>query len=157
VTSCPRFVRAPPPQLAPSPPPPNRRTVVSGYVGNKCAVFPMQLLGFDVCPLNSVQFSNHTGYGKGRVAGQVMDDAQLSAIVTMMETNGLLHFSHVLTGEAWGGRCLGRRCRHWRCGLWYPMPAPLAHPPAHPLVPPAPPPLVVQATSARRRSSATLP
>ena len=35
--------------------------VVHGYVGNKCAVLPLQLLGFDVDPINSVQFSNHTG------------------------------------------------------------------------------------------------
>jgi hypothetical protein len=27
-----------------------------------------------------------------------MNDAQLAAIVDMMESNGLLHFSHVLTG-----------------------------------------------------------
>jgi pyridoxine kinase len=31
--------------------------VVSGYVGNKVAVFPLQLLGFDVDVINSVQFS----------------------------------------------------------------------------------------------------
>jgi len=64
--------------------------VVSGYVGNKCATFPLQVahifpqlmlifysfylfhahftfmfqvLGFDVDVINSVQFSNHTGYG----------------------------------------------------------------------------------------------
>jgi len=35
--------------------------VVHGYVGNKCAVFPLQLHGFDVDPINSVQFSNHAG------------------------------------------------------------------------------------------------
>ena len=35
--------------------------VVHGHAGNKCAVFPLQLLGFDVDPINSVQFSNHTG------------------------------------------------------------------------------------------------
>ena len=35
--------------------------VVHGYVGNKCAVLPLQLHGFDVDPINSVQFSNHTG------------------------------------------------------------------------------------------------
>jgi hypothetical protein len=34
---------------------------VHGYVGNKAAVLPLQLLGFDVDPINSVQFSNHTG------------------------------------------------------------------------------------------------
>ncbi|KAI8058368.1 Ribokinase-like protein [Syncephalis plumigaleata] len=42
--------------------------VVSGYVGNKCATFPLQLLGFDVDPLNTVQFSNHSGYKL--IAGQ---------------------------------------------------------------------------------------
>ena len=36
--------------------------VVYGYVGNKAAVFPLQLLGFEVDAINSVQFSNHTGY-----------------------------------------------------------------------------------------------
>lgn len=35
--------------------------VVHGHVGNKCAVFPLQLLGFEVDFVNSVQFSNHTG------------------------------------------------------------------------------------------------
>lgn len=35
--------------------------VVHGHVGNKCAVFPLQLLGFDVDFVNSVQFSNHAG------------------------------------------------------------------------------------------------
>ena len=35
--------------------------VVHGHVGNKCAVFPLQVLGFDVDPINSVHFSNHAG------------------------------------------------------------------------------------------------
>jgi len=35
--------------------------VVSGYVGNKAAVFPLQLLGWDVDVVNTVQFSNHSG------------------------------------------------------------------------------------------------
>lgn len=29
--------------------------VVSGYVGNKAATFPLQVLGFDVDAINSVQ------------------------------------------------------------------------------------------------------
>ncbi|CAN6638815.1 putative pyridoxal kinase Bud16p [Trichomonascus vanleenenianus] len=37
--------------------------VVHGYVGNRAATFPLQVLGWDVDVLNSVQFSNHTGYG----------------------------------------------------------------------------------------------
>ncbi|VDK45317.1 unnamed protein product [Anisakis simplex] len=35
--------------------------VVHGYVGNKCSVFPLQLHGFEVDAINSVQFSNHAG------------------------------------------------------------------------------------------------
>ncbi|OAA68106.1 pyridoxine kinase [Niveomyces insectorum RCEF 264] len=40
--------------------------VVSGHVGNKIAVFAMQALGCDVAALNTVQFSNHTGYRQWR-------------------------------------------------------------------------------------------
>lgn len=35
--------------------------VVSGAVGNKCVVFPLNRLGIEVDAINSVQFSNHTG------------------------------------------------------------------------------------------------
>ncbi len=38
--------------------------VAYGYVGNKAAVYPLQSMGYDVWPVNTVQFSNHTGYGK---------------------------------------------------------------------------------------------
>ncbi|WP_423821196.1 pyridoxal kinase PdxY [Salinisphaera sp. SPP-AMP-43] len=37
--------------------------VAYGYVGNRAAVFPLQRLGWDVTAINTVQFSNHTGYG----------------------------------------------------------------------------------------------
>ncbi|KAJ3262327.1 hypothetical protein HK103_002741 [Boothiomyces macroporosus] len=36
--------------------------VVYGTVGNKSATLPLQLLGFEVDPLNTVQFSNHAEY-----------------------------------------------------------------------------------------------
>jgi pyridoxine kinase len=41
-----------------------------GYVGNRAATFPLQSLGYDVWAVNTVNFSNHTGYGKW--AGQVL-------------------------------------------------------------------------------------
>ena len=43
--------------------------VAYGHVGNSAAVFPLQRLGFEVWPVNTVLFSNHTGYGawRGRV------------------------------------------------------------------------------------------
>ena len=37
--------------------------VAYGHAGNAAAVFPMQRLGHEVWPVNTVQFSNHTGYG----------------------------------------------------------------------------------------------
>jgi len=37
--------------------------VAYGHVGNASAVFPLQRLGCDVWSINTVQFSNHTGYG----------------------------------------------------------------------------------------------
>jgi pyridoxine kinase len=43
--------------------------VVLGHVGNRAAVFPLERMGIEVLPLNTVQFSNHPGYGswKGSV------------------------------------------------------------------------------------------
>ncbi|XP_051126741.1 pyridoxal kinase-like [Andrographis paniculata] len=69
---------------------------VQGYVGNKSAVFPLQLLGYDVDPINSVQFSNHTGYPTFK--GQVLNGDQLWDLVEGLEANGLLYYTHLLTG-----------------------------------------------------------
>lgn len=43
-------------------PQPHAHAVVHGYVGNRAATFPLQLLGIDVDCLNTVQLSSHTGY-----------------------------------------------------------------------------------------------
>jgi pyridoxine kinase len=40
--------------------------VACGNVGNCAALFPLQRLGIDTWSLNTVAFSNHTGYGKWR-------------------------------------------------------------------------------------------
>jgi pyridoxine kinase len=73
--------------------------VVHGYVGNKAAVFPLQLLGFDVDFVNSVQFSCHTGY-KFFPSGEVMNGEQLRAILKGLDDNGLLKdgIGYMLTG-----------------------------------------------------------
>jgi pyridoxine kinase len=51
--------------------------VAYGYVGNRAAAFPLQRLGHEVWAVNTVEFSNHTGYGAWRgyvpAAGQVAD------------------------------------------------------------------------------------
>lgn len=69
---------------------------VQGYVGNKSAVFPLQLLGYDVDPIHSVQFSNHTGYPTFK--GQVLNGQQLWDIIEGLEANDLLYYTHLLTG-----------------------------------------------------------
>merc|ERR1712095_183154 len=71
--------------------------VVSGYVGNKSATFPLQLLGFEVDAINSVQFSNHTGYDKG-VKGQVLDDEQLAELIEGLKINQIDIYSHLING-----------------------------------------------------------
>ncbi|KAL8610090.1 hypothetical protein ACOMHN_045487 [Nucella lapillus] len=71
-------------------------SVVYGYVGNKSATFPLQVLGFDVSTINSVQFSNHTGYGKFK--GQVLNADDVRALFEGLQENNLMKFSHVLTG-----------------------------------------------------------
>ncbi|MZT10463.1 pyridoxal kinase PdxY, partial [Citrobacter amalonaticus] len=53
--------------------------VVFGHAGNSAAEFPMRRLGANVWPLNTVQFSNHTQYGKW--TGCVMPPSHLTEIV----------------------------------------------------------------------------
>ena len=67
-------------------------------MGNKAAVFPLQLLGFDVDVINSVHFSNHTGYPCG-VQGDVLKGNQLRNLLIGLENNDLLHdIGHTVTG-----------------------------------------------------------
>uniref|UniRef100_A0A0A9W6A3 Pyridoxal kinase n=1 Tax=Lygus hesperus TaxID=30085 RepID=A0A0A9W6A3_LYGHE len=70
--------------------------VVRGYVGNKSATFPLQLLGFEVDAINSVQLSNHTGYE--HFQGQILDENDLEVLFNSLRKNNLLHYSHLLTG-----------------------------------------------------------
>lgn len=72
--------------------------VTSGYVGNRAAVFPLQLLGYDVDILNSCLLSNHTGYKHGAPGLRLTGD-DVSQILQGMKSNGLLTgISHLLTG-----------------------------------------------------------
>ncbi|XP_076041167.1 pyridoxal kinase [Oratosquilla oratoria] len=70
--------------------------VVSGYVGNKSACFPLQVLGFEVDTINSVQFSNHTGYSHFK--GQVLNATELRDLISGLKLNGLDRYTHLLTG-----------------------------------------------------------
>ncbi|MFO1162409.1 MAG: pyridoxal kinase PdxY [Reyranellaceae bacterium] len=62
--------------------------VAYGYVGNRAATFPLQRLGHEVWAVNTVEFSNHTGYGAWR--GRVAPAEQVGEIVQGIEALGLL-------------------------------------------------------------------
>jgi pyridoxine kinase len=69
--------------------------VAYGYVGNRAATFPLQRLGHEVWAVNTVEFSNHTGYGawKGRAASaeQVADIVQgIEALGELRRCDALL-------------------------------------------------------------------
>ncbi|KAH8110799.1 Ribokinase-like protein [Phellopilus nigrolimitatus] len=70
--------------------------VAYGYVGGKAAVFPLQCLGFDVDVVNTVNFSNHSGYG--RFGGARASAADLQTTFATMDANGLLAQQRLLTG-----------------------------------------------------------
>lgn len=60
--------------------------VTYGYVGNRVASFILQRLGFDVIVLNTVQFSNHTGYGAW--SGDVFSKEHLEGIIDHLHKTG---------------------------------------------------------------------
>lgn len=71
--------------------------VAYGHVGNRSAVFPLELLGFEVIPVNTVQFSNHTGYGAWR--GQVFDADHIRDVIRGVDERGALRgIEAVLSG-----------------------------------------------------------
>ena len=114
--------------------------VVSGYVGNRAAVFPLQLLGFDVDFVNSgiknilimhfelsscifplicfdlptVQFSNHTKYKT--MKGSVLSGDDLRELAFGLASNELLDYDYLLTGY------IGIRARPLQFGAVLPTP-----------------------------------
>ncbi|KAI0548264.1 Ribokinase-like protein [Xylaria curta] len=70
--------------------------VVSGHVGNKIAVFVLQSLGCDVAALNTVQFSNHTGYR--RVKGTKLTAQEITDLWDGLKQSHLDDFDMMLSG-----------------------------------------------------------
>jgi len=71
--------------------------VAYGSVGNAAAVFPLQRLGFEVWRVDTVLFSNHTGYGAWR--GQSIDPTVVGEIIRGIEERGQFpHCEAVLSG-----------------------------------------------------------
>lgn len=78
--------------------------VVSGYVGNKIAVFSMQTLGCDVAALNTVQFSNHTGYGQW--TGSKVSAQEITDLYRGLKNSYLDDFDMMLSGYVPGAEAL---------------------------------------------------
>jgi pyridoxine kinase len=63
--------------------------VVYGHAGNSSAVFPLQRMGFEVWPIHTVQFSNHTQYQEGWT-GQCFPATQITELVDGITSIGKL-------------------------------------------------------------------
>jgi len=81
--------------------------VVYGHVGNSAVVFPLQRLGAEVLPLDTVQFSSHAGYpgwrGRAFTAAEIDDCvAGLEAIGALARCDGVLsgYLGRAEVGEA---------------------------------------------------------
>ncbi|KAI8430994.1 hypothetical protein MSG28_001086 [Choristoneura fumiferana] len=70
--------------------------VVHGYVGNKSAVFPLQVLGFEVDAINTVQFSTHTGYK--HIKGNVLKNEEMEELIEGLILNEVDYYTHLITG-----------------------------------------------------------
>jgi pyridoxine kinase len=62
--------------------------VAYGHVGNSAAVFPLQRIGVEVWPVDTVQYSNHTGYGHWR--GRAFSAESVRMVVVGIEEHGVL-------------------------------------------------------------------
>ncbi len=68
-----------------------------GHVGNSSVVFPLQRLGYQVWPIHTVQFSNHTGYGEWK--GAIFEPEHISEIFEGIKERGVLsQCNAMLTG-----------------------------------------------------------
>lgn len=72
--------------------------VVYGCAGNSAAVFPLQRLGFNVWPIQTVQFSNHTQYKEGWT-GSVLANGEITKLFDGLENiNVIFKISAVISG-----------------------------------------------------------
>lgn len=70
--------------------------VVHGYVGGRAAIFPLQTQGWEVDNINTVHFSNHTGYG--HFTGQTLDRNELALILNQLINKLHIEYTAVITG-----------------------------------------------------------
>jgi len=80
-------------------------SVAYGHVGNSAAVFPLQRTGFEVWPVNTVHFSNHTGYGEWR--GPVLPAEDVAGVIRGIEDRGVLPTCDAVLSGYMGDASLG--------------------------------------------------
>lgn len=80
--------------------------VAYGYVGNRAAAFPLQRMGCDVMAVNTVQFSNHTGYGEAR--GHVFTPEAIADVIDGIYARGAFSTCHALLSGYMGSAALGQ-------------------------------------------------
>ena len=80
--------------------------VAYGHAGNSAAVFPLQRLGRDVWAVNTVEFSNHTGYGSWR--GMALDPGLAEDLVAGIEDRGVLKDCEAVLSGYMGDAGVGR-------------------------------------------------
>lgn len=80
-------------------------SVAYGHVGNSAAVFPLQRMGFEVWPVNTVHFSNHTGYGSWR--GPVLPAEDIAGVIQGVEDRGVLPSCDAVLSGYMGDASLG--------------------------------------------------
>jgi pyridoxine kinase len=81
-----------------------------GHVGNASAVFPLQRLGAEVWPINTVQFSNHTGYGDWK--GEVYSGQSVRDLVDGIAARGALERCDAVLSGYVGGVDIGAAILH---------------------------------------------
>ena len=80
-------------------------SVAYGHVGNSAATFPLMRMGFEVWPVLTVHFSNHTGYGEWR--GPLLAAADIAEVIRGIDDRGVLgQVDAVLSGYQ-GGEDVG--------------------------------------------------
>jgi pyridoxine kinase len=80
--------------------------VVYGYAGNTAAAFPLQRLGREVWAVNTVEFSNHTGYGAWR--GTVLPPDLAGDLVAGLADRGVLGNCEAVLSGYMGDAGVGR-------------------------------------------------
>ena len=84
--------------------------VAYGHVGNSASVFPLQRLGMEVWPVNTVQFSNHPGYGAWQ--GQTFTADAIRALIDGIAARGVLPSCEAVLSGYLGDAATGEAVLH---------------------------------------------